>query len=124
MNINLTISLDQETKDLLQQLASHFQPKPKAGIEPPMSDWQDGIQTGRGEIRAEIKEKAAGLEKEIAAATLTNTVQHTIESLRAVAHKKKKEDVRALLTEFKAAGLTKLEENQYDEFMIKLNKLS
>jgi hypothetical protein len=52
------------------------------------------------------------------------TPTHTLESVRAIAHKKKKDDVRALLTEFGVAGLTKLKEEQYNDFMIKLNALA
>ncbi len=52
------------------------------------------------------------------------TTTHTRESIRAIAYNKKKDDVRALLTEFGVEGLTKLLPAQYDAFMVSLNKLS
>ncbi len=110
MNINLTITLDQETKDLLQKLLNNLQVAPKVGtkITGPKEAEKPTMDNNPSPVeKPKVKESA-----------------HTIESIRAIAHNKTKEDVRALLTEFKVAGLTKLTPDQYDEFMVKLNQLS
>lgn len=107
MNISITLTADQRLVDLLTQLLEK-ESVPLVGA------------TSTTKPKKEVQ-------KEIAAITEVPAVPagvHTLESVRAIAHTKKIEDVRNLLTEFGATGLTKLTVDQYDDFMIKLNKLS